>query len=72
MLGGVWHKKYEDCVCVLKMRVRSTQGVSLGDKMRNSVIRERCAVKNDLVRGVIKKMRCSRHMKIMDFSKIRT
>ncbi|KAI5639199.1 reverse transcriptase (RNA-dependent DNA polymerase) domain-containing protein [Phthorimaea operculella] len=53
----VWQKKHESRINAVEMRaLRSMIGVKLSDKIRNSVIRERCGIKEDVVTGIEKGM----------------
>ncbi|KAI5642761.1 hypothetical protein NE865_05287 [Phthorimaea operculella] len=53
----VWQKKHESRINAVEMRaLRSMIGVKLSDRIRNSVIRERCGIKEDIVTGIEKEM----------------
>ncbi|KAI5643560.1 hypothetical protein NE865_04362 [Phthorimaea operculella] len=53
----VWQKKHESRINAVEMRaLRSMIGVKLSDRIRNSVIRERCGIKEDIVTGIEKGM----------------
>ncbi|XP_060809954.1 uncharacterized protein LOC132904043 [Amyelois transitella] len=53
----VWQKKHESRINAVEMRaLRSMLGVKLSDRIRNSVIRECCDVKEDVVTGIEKGM----------------
>ena len=53
----VWQKKHESRINAVEMRaLRSMEGVTLKDKLRNSVIRERAGVKEDVVTRIEKGM----------------
>ncbi|KAI5637059.1 acetyl-CoA carboxylase, central region domain-containing protein [Phthorimaea operculella] len=53
----VWQKKHESRINAVEMRaLRSMIGVKLSDRIRNSVIRERCGLKEDIVTGIEKGM----------------
>ncbi|XP_049870886.1 uncharacterized protein LOC126370141 [Pectinophora gossypiella] len=53
----VWQKKHESRINAVEMRsLRSICGVKLSDRVRNSVIRQRCGVKDDIVTRIEKGM----------------
>lgn len=64
----VWQKKHESMINAVEMRsLRSMSGISIMDKVRNSVIRESCGLKEDVVTKIEKGMlRWFGHVERMD------
>ena len=64
----VWQKKNESRIWAVEMRaLRSMCGVSIVDRVRNEVIRERCGMKEDVVTRIDKGMlRWFGHVERMD------
>ena len=64
----VWQKKHESRINAVEMRaLRSMIGVKLSDRVRNSVIRERCGVNEDVVTKIEKGMlRWFGHVEMMN------
>lgn len=68
----VWQKKDESKINAVEMRaLRSMCGVKISDRIRNSVIRERCGMKDDVVTLIEKGMlRWFGHVERMDESRL--
>ncbi|KAF9790000.1 hypothetical protein SFRURICE_002365 [Spodoptera frugiperda] len=64
----VWQKKHESRINAVEMRaLRSMCGVKLSDRVKNSVVREKCGLKDDLVTRIEKGMlRWFGHVERMD------
>ncbi|CAH1645106.1 unnamed protein product [Spodoptera littoralis] len=68
----VWQKKHESRINAVEMRaLRSMCGLKLSDRVKNSVIRERCGLKDDVVTRIEKGMlRWFGHVERMDESRV--
>ena len=68
----VWQKRHESRVNAVEMRsLRSMSGIKLTDRVRNSVIREKCGLKESIVTRVEKGMlRWFGHVERMDEARI--
>ena len=64
----VWQKRHESRINAVEMRaLRSMCGVTLKDRVRNSVIRERCGLKEDIMTRIEKGvLRWFGHVERMD------
>ncbi|KAF9817866.1 hypothetical protein SFRURICE_003272 [Spodoptera frugiperda] len=53
----MWQKKHESRINAVEMRVlRNMCGVKLSDRVKNSVVREKCGLKDDVVMRIEKGM----------------